>query len=209
MPTKSVKAAAIKNRLAKIAKPELGANIRKLRRERGWKLVDLSRESGIAVSTLSKVENGSLSLTFDRLQLMAKAFDLSLSEFLSSPGDERQEDIPTARISWAHKGRGTELDTPGYQYIYLCENLRKKSMVPIISRCKARTLDEFGPLLKHTGEEFIFVFRGAIVVHTEFYTPQRLEEGEGVYIDSRMGHAYLSASEEEAWILSCNHNLQP
>jgi quercetin dioxygenase-like cupin family protein len=77
-------------------------------------------------------------------------------------------------------------------------------MVPILSRCKARTMGEFGPLLRHEGEEFIFVVRGQVAVHTEIYGAEVLNTGEGVYLDSRMGHAYLQAGEEEAWILSVN-----
>ena len=29
-------------------------------------------------------------------------------------------------------------------------------------------------------------------VHSEFYEPETLEPGDSIYIDSRMGHAYLS-----------------
>jgi quercetin dioxygenase-like cupin family protein len=71
-----------------------------------------------------------------------------------------------------------------------------------LSRVKARSLKEFGPLLKHAGEEFVFVIKGAIEVHTEFYAPERLDAGEGVYLDSRMGHAYLNAGDGETMIVS-------
>jgi hypothetical protein len=32
-------------------------------------------------------------------------------------------------------------------------------------------------------------------VHTEFYAPEILDEGDGIYLDSTMGHAYLNAGE--------------
>ena len=34
---------------------------------------------------------------------------------------------------------------------------------------------------------------GRIEVHTEFYDPVVLEQGESIYIDSQMGHAYVVA----------------
>jgi hypothetical protein len=34
-----------------------------------------------------------------------------------------------------------------------------------------------------------------VEVQTEFYAPEFLEEGDGIYIDSTMGHAYLNAGE--------------
>jgi len=184
----------------------LGARIRELRRGRIWKLSDLSKRSGIALSTLSKVENGMLSLTYDRLQQVARAFDMSLSEFLAPNDAEQTPPLPSARISWARKGSGTVAETSNYRYNYLCENLRLKAMVPIVSVCHARTVDEFGPLLKHAAEEFIFVLKGRVEVHTEYYRPEILEQHEGVYLDSRMGHAYLNAGDGEALILSINHD---
>lgn len=185
----------------------LGPRVRLLRHDRGWNLSDLSKRSGIALSTLSKVENGILSLTYDRLQQVAQAFDMTMSAFLSPAAGDEFRGAPSARISWARKGSGTTADTPNYLYNYLCEDLRLKAMVPILSQCRARTIEDFGPLLEHDAEEFIFVVKGRVEVHTAYYGPQVLETGESVYLDSRMGHAYLDASEDgETWILSVNYN---
>src|SRR3546814_8436462 len=61
---------------------------------------------------------------------------------------------------------------------------------------------EFGELVHHQGEEFIYVLEGRIEVHSEFYDPVTLDVGEGIYIDSSMGHAYVVADGfEEALVL--------
>jgi hypothetical protein len=39
-------------------------------------------------------------------------------------------------------------------------------------------------------------------MHLEFYAPIRLEAGDSVYFDARMGHAYVSASDEDANLLN-------
>jgi transcriptional regulator with XRE-family HTH domain len=188
--------------------PPLGERIRRLRQERQWSLNELKQRSSIATSTLSKVENGLLSLPYDRLQLVASAFGLSLSEFFAA--EDPTEPAAIARISWARRGSGEILDSGAYIYHYLCTSVRAKRLVPILSQVIARNLAEFGRLLKHEGEEFVFAHRGRIEVHTEFYKPQILEEGEGVYLDSRMGHAYTNAGRGDAWILSVNTNpIQP
>jgi quercetin dioxygenase-like cupin family protein len=83
----------------------------------------------------------------------------------------------------------------------LATDLAVKRMVPMVTRLKARTLADFGPLLRHEGEEFIYVLRGPVVIHTDCYEPVRLETGDSIYIDSRMGHAYLAGSKKEASIL--------
>ena len=63
------------------------------------------------------------------------------------------------------------VETPNYDYYYLCTELRQKRMVPILTRIRAKSLEEFGDLVSHSGEEYIHVLEGTIVVHTEFYDP--------------------------------------
>lgn len=182
----------------------LGNHVRRLRQQRQWSLAELSKASGIASSTLSKVENDALSLNFDRLQSVAKGFSMTLSEFLS-PIDADNPGRFAGRVDWARKGEARIEKTNSYDYYYLCTHLREKKMVPIRSRIKARTLEEFGDLLRHSGEEFIYVVQGRVEVHLELYEPQTLEVGEAVYIDSQQGHAYLDvANGEETWIISVN-----
>lgn len=182
----------------------LGPHIRELRRERRWSLNELSARSGIAASTLSKVENGVLSLTYDRLLMLAHGFGLTLSEFLVPTPVAQPTPIGAARISWAGTQGGDLVETAAYRYHYLCTDLRAKRMVPIRSQVMARSLEEFGPLLRHDSEEYVFVLQGRIEVVTEFYAPRVLDVGESVYLDSRQGHAYLNVGQGEAWILSVN-----
>ncbi len=70
------------------------------------------------------------------------------------------------------------------------------------TRIRAHSAHEFGELVRHQGEEFIYVLEGRIEVHSEFYDPVALETGEGIYIDSSMGHAYVVGEGcEEALVL--------
>ena len=66
-------------------------------------------------------------------------------------------------------------------------------MIPVYTRIRAKSLAEFGELVRHSGEEYIYIVEGAIVAHTEFYDPIELRAGESIYIDSSMGHAYIAA----------------
>ena len=66
-------------------------------------------------------------------------------------------------------------------------------MVPILADISARTLEAFGPLIRHAGEEYFLVIEGRVAVHTEFYGTETLERGDAIYLDSTMGHAYLNA----------------
>jgi mannose-6-phosphate isomerase-like protein (cupin superfamily) len=82
-------------------------------------------------------------------------------------------------------------------------------MIPVVARIRARSLEEFGELVSHPGEEFVFVLSGRIDVHTEFYDPVTLGEGESIYLDSTMGHAYVAAEGcEEATVMAVNSSAE-
>lgn len=173
--------------------PTLGQIIRDLRARKGWTLKEMSEQSGIPVSTLSKVENGRLTLTYDKLQQMSARLKIRMSD-LFAEADPQVESI-TARRSIGRIDDSVRVNTPNYDYYYLCPELRRKRMIPIVTRISAKSLDQFGDLVRHSGEEYIHVLEGSIIVHTEFYDPVALKAGEGIYIDSNMGHAYVAGED--------------
>jgi transcriptional regulator with XRE-family HTH domain len=182
------------------AHPTLGRILRDLRASRGWTLKEMSERSGIPVSTLSKVEHDRLSLTYDKLLQLSQKLQIRISDLFAE--SEAEQHSVTARRSIGKIDDSVRVTTPNYDYYYLCTELRRKRMIPILTRIRATSLSEFGDLVRHSGEEYIHVLDGSIIVHTEFYDPATLAEGEGIYIDSNMGHAYVAAEGcDEALVL--------
>jgi transcriptional regulator with XRE-family HTH domain len=182
------------------AHPTLGHILRDLRNHRGWTLKEMSEESGIPVSTLSKVEHDRLTLTYDKLLQLSQKLNIRMSE-LFAEGEAADEGV-TARRSIGKQDDAVRVTTPNYDYYYLCTELRRKRMIPVLTRIRATSLNEFGDLVRHSGEEYVHVLEGSIVVHSEFYDPITLAVGEGIYIDSNMGHAYIAAEGcDEALVL--------
>lgn len=182
----------------------LGALIGLLRKRRGWTLREMSEQVGIPLSTLAKVETDKLSLTYDKLQQLTARVGMTMTEFLGQAETARAAPLPivTARRSLTTDGNSISVGTPNYDYEYLCADLREKRMVPILTRIRAHDLAEFGEPVHHKGEEFIFVLEGSIEVHLQFYTPVVLRTGEGIYLDSTMGHAYVAKDCESALVLA-------
>jgi mannose-6-phosphate isomerase-like protein (cupin superfamily) len=125
---------------------------------------------------------------------------MQMSELFASPSEN---DPPiTARRSIGRLDQAVRVNTPNYDYFYLCSELRRKRMIPVLTHIRAKSVEEFGDLVHHSGEEYIYVLDGKVEVHTDFYDPVLLEQGESIYIDSNMGHAYLAAEGcEEAVVL--------
>jgi transcriptional regulator with XRE-family HTH domain len=170
----------------------LGKLLRGLRDREGWTLKQMSEKSGIPVSTLSKVEHDRLTLTYDKLQQLAQRLGLRMSELFAEE-EANQPQAVTARRSLGDVERAVRVETPNYDYYYLCTELRGKRMIPVITKIRAKSAEQFGDLVRHAGEEYIFVLKGQIVVTTEFYDPVVLSQGQSIYLDSSMGHAYLAA----------------
>lgn len=167
----------------------------------GWTLKEMSDRSGIPVSTLSKIEHDRLTLSYDKLQQLASRLGMRMSELFAEEESETTQPV-TARRSIGNAAQSVRVETPNYDYYYLNTELRRKRMIPVITKIRARSAEQFGELVHHPGEEFIFVLSGHIVVHTEFYDPVTLGPGESMYIDSSMGHAYLAAEDcSEAEVL--------
>lgn len=172
--------------------PTIGSLLRNLRTRNNWTLKEMSQRCGIPLSTLSKVEHDRLSLTYDKLLLISQRLNLRMSELFAEEASTPEPAV-TARRSIGRIDDAVRVTTPNYDYFYLCPELRRKRMIPVLTRVRAKSIEEFGALVRHPGEEYIHVIEGRAEVHTEFYDPIVLEAGEAVYIDSNMGHAYIAA----------------
>lgn len=183
------------------ARPTLGRLLRSLRTRNDWTLKEMSKRTGIPLSTLAKVEHDRLTLTYDKLLLLSERLKMRMSDLFAEPGDAPEQPV-TARRSMGRLDRAVRVTTPNYDYYYLCAELRRKRMIPILTRIRAKNIEEFGELVHHPGEEYVYVLEGRVEIHTEFYDPIVLEAGESIYIDSNMGHAYVAAAGcEEASVL--------
>jgi transcriptional regulator with XRE-family HTH domain len=140
--------------------PTLGGLLRAVRERHGWTLKEMSDRTGIPRSTLAKVEHDRLTLGYDKLLQISQRLKMRLSELIS-PGDEPEPRALTRR-SIGTVATALRVETPHYEYYFMCPDLSRKKMIPIFGRVHAKSIDEFGELMKHAGEEFIFVLTGRV-----------------------------------------------
>lgn len=182
-------------------KPTLGRLLRSLRTRNEWTLKEMSDRTGIPLSTLAKVEHDRLTLTYDKLLQLSERLKIRMSDLFAETSEVAAQPV-TARRSIGRMDKAIRVNTPNYDYYYLCAELRRKRMIPLLTRIRAKSVEEFGELVHHSGEEYVFVLEGKVEIHTEFYDPIVLQAGESIYIDSNMGHAYVAAQGcEEALVL--------
>lgn len=171
----------------------VGSTIRRIRKDKGLSLEGLSQLARITPSTLSRIETGKISATFDRIQEIAAALELGVADLFAT-GHRNDADLSRRAISRA--GQRTPVRSAHYEYQALCWEFTNQAIFPVVARLLHRDLEQFGPLVKHSGQEFIYVLTGRALIVTEHYEYTILEAGDALYIDSTMGHAFLNASDE-------------
>ena len=181
-----------------VAQPlDLGARVRELRKAHDWTLEQAAQRAGLARSTLSKIENGQMSPTYDALKKLAVGLQISVPQLFTPPSKGQVN----GRMAVTKSGQGNAHATVTYEHELLAENLTKKQMLPYRARVRARSMDEFDGWVRHDGEEFLYVLTGVIQLFTEYYEPVEMRRGDSAYYDATMGHNVVSVSDEDALIL--------
>lgn len=182
---------------------DLGARVRELRKERDWTLEQAAQQAGLARSTLSKIENGQMSPTYDALKKLAVGLGISVPQLFTQPVKGQV----SGRMTVTRTGDGQAQITATYEHELLADQLTKKNMLPYRARIRARSMDEFEGWVRHDGEEFLYVLTGTIRLYTEFYEPVEMKRGDSAYYDATMGHNVISTSADDAtilWVTSLN-----
>ena len=100
---------------------DLGLRLKRMRLDNGWTLEEVSQRTGVARSTLSKVENGQMSPTYDVLQRITRGTGLDIVELF----DARRQNAPFGRRSVTRRGEGKFHPTATYDYEVLATDLSR------------------------------------------------------------------------------------
>lgn len=175
----------------------LAERVRELRKARGMTLEQAANQAGLARSTLSKIENGQMSPTYEALKKLATGLEISVPQLFTPPVKGQIN----GRMAITRGGEGAAHATATYEHELLANALMKKKMLPYRARIRARRMEEFDGWVRHDGEEFLYVLTGVVKLYTEFYEPVEMRRGDSAYYDASMGHNVISISDDDATIL--------
>jgi len=164
----------------------VGPRLRRLRRDRGTTLADLSERTGISVSTLSRLESGARRPTLELLLPLARAHGVSLDELVDAPatGDPRVHLRPVT----AH----------GMTMVPLTRRAGGIQAYKLVLPPAART--EPAPQ-SHEGYEWLYVLDGRLrLVLAEHDVV--LTAGEAAEFDTRVPHWFSAAGDRPVELLS-------
>jgi transcriptional regulator with XRE-family HTH domain len=175
----------------------IGSQLKAIRTSHNLTLEEAGKRTGLARSTLSKIENEQTSPTLMVMQKLAIGLNIELPQLFSTPSARQI----TGRRDITLRNSGEIYVTSVHEHELLATQFSHKKMTPYKSRIYARDFDDFGEWIRHEGEKFLLVLEGSIQFITEFYEAITLTKGDNVYFDANMGHLVLSVSKEDAEVL--------
>lgn len=171
---------------------DFGKNLKQLRLDRNRSLNTAAALCSVSAATLSRIENGRLSPTFDVISKICDGFEIGIRDLL---GYRQRKDMG-GWSAFTKAGTGRRIETPQFRFELLCDDALAKPFLVFRAEVLCRTIEDYGPLQAHSGQEQIVVQSGRVEVWLEQFKPRRLEPGDSIAFDSRLGHAVLSIDPE-------------
>lgn len=173
----------------------LGQAIRRLRKEKKLTLVEISKRTGVAQATLSRIETGNMIGTVESHQKVADVLGVSLAELYAGV-DPRQEQVAHLRQDAERK---ITHHTKNFQVELLTQETSKKKITPLLMTLQpeAETSQEKN---ERGIEKFIFVLDGEVkakIDKEEFI----LKQGETLYFDASLPHHITNQKQKVSRLL--------
>ncbi len=170
---------------------ELAHRIKRWREARGWNQQALAERAGFARSTLSKIENGLLSPTFEILLKLAQGFGCDLSDLVRA-----ETPSLVGRMVIDRAAKGEAIENPNTCLWPLGAALKGRPFQSMLVEFTQHDLAAFGDWNRHDTDDLLHVLSGTLVLHTEGYAPATLHPGDSVHFDGAMPHACLKSGPE-------------
>jgi transcriptional regulator with XRE-family HTH domain len=176
----------------------LGQMLSRMRFENRWTLAEVSRRTGVSISSLSKIENNQSSPAYSVLVRLSEGLGIDFADLIGTP---TQTFATAARVITRADG-GTKYATKMGLYEALAPDLAEKSMQPMVIDIPVRSANARPVRSAHKGEEFVYVLEGEVTFHMEPYAPVILSRGDTVYFDASAEHGFSSNTDQHSRILS-------
>lgn len=164
----------------------LGQRIREIRREKKMTLVEISKRTGVAQATLSRIETGSMIGTVESHQKIADVLGVPLTELYAAT-DPRLE--KTSHLKKDDEPKIT-LHSKSLQVELLTQESSKKKITPLLISLQPEASTQVEKS-EHGVEKFFYVLEGEVKVKVD-KEDFLLKTGETLYFDGSLAHQILN-----------------
>jgi len=174
---------------------QIGNVIHTIRKERKLTLAQLSEKSGVALATLSRMENNRMTGTLESHITICKALDITLADlYRDLPAARKTNEVQPKRARsevFVHDKRSTAE--------MLASKVLEKKMMPILLKVQAGGTTQVEET-KTGVEKFIFVLTGKVeaIIGADKYT---LGKGDTLYFESSIPHYFKNITQDESQLI--------
>jgi len=169
----------------------IGKRIRQLRKEKNITLEELSAESGVALATLSRMENGKMPGTLSSHQKICKALGASIADLYQ----ELEDEVKTIETVSAQNRTEHFVHANKAKYELLVTKTLDKKIMPLMIKIapNGETQEEKN---KPGVEKFIYMLAGTLNVLIAEH-PYVLKCGDSLYFDASLPHSFSNKSKTD------------
>jgi len=172
--------------------PDVGAQVRALRQQRGLSLRTLAELCDLSPNTISLVERGETSPSVSTLHRLATALGVHITAFFE--GHVERVQVVLTRVA--------ERSCSGNAHILLESlgtGLEEQSLEPFLVTMKPRA-DSGQQIMVHTGQEMVYCLQGEVEYEVAGQ-PYHLAAGDTLLFEARLAHRWRNPTEMPATFL--------
>ena len=172
----------------------LGEKIRKLRKAKDMKLIDLAEKAGVQIATLSRIENDKMTGTLESHMALARVLGIDVTQLYAGLSGTRKTPPSQAQIDKPASDIFLHSDKASYEI--LSSQMFSKKMMPVLL-----TIEPGGHTNKEENkpgtEKFVYVVEGNIELTVSEQT-YPLPAGGSIYFDASSPHFFSNKGEQTA-----------
>jgi transcriptional regulator with XRE-family HTH domain len=181
----------------------VGQRIKELRQAHGLSLLELSKKSGVIISSLSRIETGKMTGTVESHAAIAKALGVRLIELYA--GLDSQS--PSTELRQAHEAAEKQIQARGALIEPLVASPLERKMLPALVTLSAGKSTK--PERSQAGcEKLVYLLKGQLQV-TVGEENFKLKPGDSLYFEAALMHSFSNIGQgiTSALVASCPPSL--
>ena len=170
----------------------VGQRLRDLRQQKDLSIRALAARSGLAINTLSMIENGKTSPSVSTLQILARALEVPITAFVE------QAQVEKRVVHVRHQQRPVvSVDTTRLEH--LGKDLAGNAVQPFVVTLQPGSGSGHNQIV-HTGHEFVYCLSGRVRYEIDVET-YRLDPGDSIVFESHLPHCWHNDEDSQAQVI--------
>jgi transcriptional regulator with XRE-family HTH domain len=174
------------------AEARVGERLRELRQQKNFSVRALAALSGLAINTLSMIENGKTSPSVSTLQILARTLEVPIASFF-------EREAIAKKIVHGRSQRRPVVTVDTTRLEHLGKDLAGNAVQPFVVTLEPGS-GSGQNMIVHTGHEFVYCLNGQVLysIEEERYL---LEAGDSIVFESHLPHRWKNTGGQPAQII--------